>query len=294
MLNRQKIILELLAQSGKPLTQMIFVKIMFLLSRESFLGQSGTFYDFMPYKSGPFSFVLYRELRMLRQDGYLAADEECLRPSAYFFEETVKKIAALSSEVKAAVRDILLRYGSMDQAHLIKDVYTRYPWFAINSELEERNFVNIPKRAQAPKAVYTIGYEGKSVDAFFNELMNLGIQTVIDVRANPISRKYGFSRLRLSEICKKLRLGYEHEPSVGIPSQDRKNLSDYGSFVRLFDKYEQTVLADNRKAVTRIGLLMNERPSVLICLESDPRLCHRSRLARAVAMETGLKVVNVG
>ena len=52
--------------------------------------------------------------------------------------------------------------------------------------------------------MYTIGYEGRSVDAFFSRLLRLRLSGVIDVRSNPVSRKYGFAARSMTEIGKKL------------------------------------------------------------------------------------------
>lgn len=55
----------------------------------------------------------------------------------------------------------------------------------------------------APIAVDTAGYEGKSIDMFFDYLLRQGIKTIVDVRFNPGSRKYGFSKKHFREIAKK-------------------------------------------------------------------------------------------
>ena len=37
--------------------------------------------------------------------------------------------------------------------------------------------------------LFTFGYEGLSLDVFITRLKSAGVKTVIDVRANPLSRK---------------------------------------------------------------------------------------------------------
>lgn len=76
MLIRQKAILALLSRANRPLSPTVFVKLVFLLRQETVLKDESTFYDFIPYKYGPFSFALYRELANLRQDGYVIPDVE--------------------------------------------------------------------------------------------------------------------------------------------------------------------------------------------------------------------------
>ena len=198
----------------------------------------------------------------------------------------------LTASAKAAVMDIVRRYGRLSQNDLVSDVYRRYPWFALNSQLPERRLASIQRPKKAPPAVYTVGYEGKSVDTFFNHLLKLGIDVLIDVRANPISRKYGFSGARLGQFCERLWLEYCHVPSLGIPSNARTGLSTFASYQRLLNRYGRLILAKRCEEVEEVGQFCR-RPSVLMCFEKDVHYCHRGRLADAVADTTGLEVVHL-
>ena len=293
MLIRQKTVLSLLTQAGKPLSPTVFVKLVFLLRQETKLERDTTFYDFVPYRFGPFSFTLYWELGSLRQNGYVTPEEEHVALCGRTLDLAKEEADELPASLRAAVSEVLDRYGRMSQSALVRNVYTRYPWFALNSELPERDLASIQRPKKAPPAAYTAGYEGKSVDAFFNDLLKRGIHVVVDVRANPVSRKYGFSGLRLSEFCKKLGLEYHHVPSLGIPSAARTGLNGFASYQRLLNRYEQTMLPKCSTEVEDVGRLMRRKPSVLVCVEKDVRCCHRSRLAEAVAQTTGLEVVHL-
>ena len=293
MLTRQKTILSLLTQAGRPLTLTVFVKLIFLLRQETDLRRDPSFYDFVPYKFGPFSFTLYWEMGNLRQNGYVTPEEEQIALCGRTRDLAEKEAETLPSSIQTAVADVLARYGRMNQGALVRDVYTRYPWFALKSELPERDLASIQRPKNAPAAVYTAGYEGRSVDAFFNDLLKRGIHVLVDVRANPVSRKYGFSGLRLSEFCKKLGLEYYPVPSLGIPGSARAGLNGFASYQRLLSRYEQVLLRERSTEVQRVGRLMRGQPSVLVCVEKDVRCCHRSRLAEAVARATGLEVVHL-
>ena len=179
-------------------------------------GSERTFYNFVPYDFGPFSFTLYWDLGSLRQNGYVTNEEERIALCGRTLELAARQAEELPASIQSAVADILTRYGKLSQRALIREVYRRYPWFALNSKLPERNSVSVPRPKKARPAVYTAGYEGRSVDAFFNDLLTWGIHVVVDVRANPVSRKYGFSGLRLVEFCKKLGLQYRHKPTLGF------------------------------------------------------------------------------
>lgn len=293
MLTRQKTILSLLTQVRRPLSPTVFVKLIFLLRQETDLGSERTFYNFVPYDFGPFSFTLYWDLGSLRQNGYVTNEEERIALCGRTLELAERRAEELPASIQSAVTEILARYGQLSQRALIREVYRRYPWFALNSKLPERNSVSVPRPKKARAAVYTAGYEGRSVDAFFNDLLTWGIHVVIDVRANPVSRKYGFSGLRLVEFCKKLGLQYRHKPTLGIPGSARAGLRGVTSYQRLLKRYEETMLPERFAEVQDLGRLMRLRPSVLVCVEKDVRCCHRSRLAEAVARETGLEVVHL-
>jgi Uncharacterized conserved protein len=264
---------------------------MFLLRHETEIKGERSFYDFVPYKYGPFSFALYRELTNLRRDGYVIPDEERVALCEQTVSLAEEKINELPAAFHEAVNNIVRRYGAKSQTGLVKDVYARYPWYTTRSELTDLRSSVRAKKAQP--AVYTAGYEGKSVDAFFNELLMKGIRLIIDARANPVSRSYGFSKRQFSEIANRLCLDYSHMPELGIPSEYRTDLTDYDSYQRLLKKYEREMLPNLAEEIGEVGKLMKETPAVLVCMEKDVRYCHRSRLAEAISRKTGLEVRHI-
>ena len=292
MLIRHRIILALLTRVPEPLTRTFFVKLVFLLRHETALKNVASFYDFVPYKYGPFSFTLYRDIELLRQDGYVTTSDE-IALCEHTLNQTQRETEKLAESMASAVSDIVDQYGARSQNILIRDIYRKYPWFAINSELPERNLVSTQRPERAKPAVYTAGYEGKSVDAFFNDLLSHSIDALIDVRANPSSRKYGFSKRRLSQLCDRLELEYRHIPSLGVPSSARVGLGGHASYQRLLSRYEQSMLPQHSAEVKELGCFMRQKPSVLVCMEKDVQCCHRSRLAKAVADSTGLEVIHL-
>jgi uncharacterized protein (DUF488 family) len=296
MLIRQKTVLALLSRANKPLSPTVFVKLTFLLRQETGLKNEPTFYDFVPYKYGPFSFALYWELMNLKRDGYVTSDKKCVALCERTGGLAKKKIDELPAAVQRAVESIVGCYGRKSQTELVKDVYARYPWYASKNELTDLTDLRPKSSVRAKKAcpaVYTAGYEGKSVDAFFNHLLKNGIRLIIDVRANPVSRRYGFSKRQFSEIARRLGLEYRHMPDLGIPSKYRVDLSDFDSYQRLLKKYEQEMIPKLGDEIDEVGKLMVETPAVLVCVEKDVRCCHRSRLADAISRKTGLEVKHI-
>ena len=76
MFTRQKILLGFLNLSVKPMSTLKLVKCSFLLAKESKNATLDTFYKFLPYKFGPFSFTLYHELVHLMDCGLVSPPVE--------------------------------------------------------------------------------------------------------------------------------------------------------------------------------------------------------------------------
>jgi uncharacterized protein (DUF488 family) len=63
--------------------------------------------------------------------------------------------------------------------------------------------------------------------------------------------------------------------------------------IALFDQYEKTTLESNDEALDRVASLMQEKPSVLVCMEAEAVCCHRSRVAESIAERTSLPIENL-
>lgn len=295
MLNRQRALLAFIsaAQSSgqKGLSRAQLTKFAFLF-REAVGASSGLTYEFVPYKYGPFSFALYREL-----DGLVARGLVCETGE----NRAVLSIGATSRNWARAEADKLPRtawpvvsevtgkYGSLKHDDLLRTVYAGFPWYAQNTERPDLVTKLPPSRKSAEPAAYTAGYEGKCIDGFLAGLMRSGIQQIVDVRRNPISRKYGFAKSTLMRSLANLGLKYVHIPELGIAPEERADLSDPKSYEALLDRYER-LLPEKGKYVDRVVELLHENASALLCMERDPSMCHRSRLAARAASEGNLEL----
>ena len=289
MLRRQRTILKLFSTADCPIPTTKFQKYVFLLRQETFLGRDSTFYDFLPYKYGPYSFAAQREIEALTAYGYLAPSGSSLSLTTLGRQEAMR----VDSDTGRAVLTIMTKYGKKGLQPLLKDVYARYPWYARNSELQELVPDGMKKPKRAPVAVYTIGYEGRSVDGFLDKLLHAGVRRIIDVRANPVSMKYGFAKTSLSSLAAKLDIGYVHCPELGIPSSRRKQAHTDTDFRRLFNYYESQILPAQKDDAAKVAELMKAMPSVLLCMERDAVNCHRGRLATRIAALNKLDVVHL-
>jgi uncharacterized protein (DUF488 family) len=266
---------------------------MFLLSQETFLGRDETFYEFLPYKFGPYSFALNRELDALTSQGYVEENRIASTTKYGLTPSGTKEQGAVDADTIRSIRFICEKYAKVGLKALLRDVYSRYPWFSTRSELEDLLPLEVPRQAAAQPAVYTIGYQERSVDGFFDRLLRVGIRVILDVRSNPISRKYGFAKKSLGTISGKLGLGYEHWPQLGIPSEKRRGIETAAEFKQLFGYYDRVILSKVKTDVEQIADQIRMTPSVLVCMERHAHDCHRSRLARVISEASGLSVVDL-
>ena len=293
MLTRQRILLALIERSSRPIGQTTLVKLAFLFGHETRMGHEGSFYDFLPYKFGPFSFTLYREFDNLRQRGYLSPPGQDITIHKEARTAVKQEIRNLPARTDRAVKEIVSRYSSLSHDAILKDVYRRYAWYSVNSERSDLVSKSVTRPVASAGTAYTAGYEGRSIDAFLNLLLVRGIADIIDVRANPVSRKYGFAGSRLRELAGKVDIEYHHVPEVGISSAERRNLSSPASYERLLNRYEQRLERMQAEEVGRLADLVAAKPSVFVCMESDPACCHRTRLARVISRLNGIDIEDI-
>ena len=283
MINRQRLILELLAISGGPVDLLRLVKSVFLLRHD--LGFEDRFYDFVPYRFGPFSFVLYHELSKLESKGIVKTQGDRLRLTPHGQRVRPRPMPGHAKAIRALVKEL----GTRSTDELIASIYKRYPWYTVNARDRRRRRM---LRPTAAPAVYTVGYEGLPVDGLLNLLLRNGIQTLIDTRHNPISRRYGFHRSTLSRLCENLGLRYEHFPKLGIPGEWRRDLR-IEELPRLFERYENEVLAKASRQLGSLEELMASSASVLLCSERLPEHCHRHRLAAKMASRLQMPMLDL-
>ena len=115
-----------------------------------------------------------------------------------------------------------------------------------------------------------------------------------DVRRNPLSRKYGFSKKTLGKACEGVGIRYEHLPELGIDSEERCELVTQADYDALFAEYERKSLPKQTEALARIrGWIKEGERVALTCFELLPHQCHRHCVAEALALGAGKEWVAV-
>lgn len=139
--------------------------------------------------------------------------------------------------------------------------------------------------------VFTIGYEGLSIEQFVDKIKEYGINSVVDVREYPISRKKGFSKTKLSEVLHENDIEYYHFRKLGSPKKIRDELRKTKNYFKFFMEYESylnTLEDDTLENVTSIS--KNEK-TCLMCYEHDSNHCHRKIVAKHISKLTNGDIV---
>ena len=131
--------------------------------------------------------------------------------------------------------------------------------------------------------IFTIGYEGATMDEFIAALRRAGVERVIDVRALPLSRRPGFSKTPLRGALEEAGIEYVHLKALGTPAEGR-NAAQAGRHADMARVYAgQLELLEAIAQSAEMLDFAEEKPSALLCFEREPAHCHRNLLLGAVA-----------
>ncbi|GAB3895649.1 DUF488 domain-containing protein [Larkinella knui] len=281
MYYRRKVILALLEQFGGQLNKIALQKTLFLLSRL----QKKPVYDFIPYKYGCYSYQAVWDLGALQLRGFVENTDNQWNLTSHklHLNELTKNDIEIIRYLKYTLKEL-----STDE--LIYKTYLEYPFWAINSLKAEKMLsaqqyeaVQNHKPQKTNVSLFTIGYEGISLESYFNKLIINDVKVLCDVRRNAISQKFGFSKSDLVKVCNALGIIYIHLPELGIPSDKRKHLQDQTDYDTLFDDYKTNYLFFQQHNIDCIlDLVLKYHRVALTCFEASYCQCHRSKVAEAV------------
>jgi hypothetical protein len=289
LFDRQKRLLALLQALGGELNKLDFHKLLFLYCTNVERIPS---YEFVPYKFGGFSFTSYADKRRLTENEFLADTERTWK-----LTRAGRMAANVSSATRAEMDTFAKQFSKKRGDALIAVAYRQYPYYAIRSEIVHRilkqdavalGAVEAAKPKPGSAGICTIGYEGRSLEGYLNLLLKDGVTILCDVRRNPLSRKYGFSKRTLSSSCESLGIRYEHVPELGIDGERRHDLHTQADYDALFSDYKRDDLPKQRKALDKItDWVRNGERVALTCYENEPRQCHRHCVADALKRTAG-------
>lgn len=284
---RQRQVLRLLYALGGSANNLDFQKHLFLYCQR---GAAEPPYEFVPHRFGAFSFTSYSDRGKLALLGLITGSDQ-----EWAITTEGRQLAAGETDMWLA--DYVERFGSLRGDDLVAETYRQFPYFATRSEIAARvlagdreALANI--EAERPIAggsvVQTVGYEGRSLESYLNVLLRSGITLLCDVRRNPLSRKYGFSKTTLHRACRAVGISYEHLPELGIASEQRQNLRSQRDYDELFAEYENSHLPLQSAALETIhGWVKGGEKIALTCFERLPEQCHRHCVAEALEERFG-------
>lgn len=288
LFNRQRDLLGLLAALGGSRGATEFQKLLFLYCRER---DGEAPYDFVPYKFGAFSFTSYADKRKLTDRELLARDD-----SAWQLTTAGKGLAERQDRHVRFAR----KFGKLSADELIRLTYENFPYFATRSQIANEVLadnaqaltrVRNARRVRGPSAVTTLGYEGRSLETYLNLLLRAGTTILCDVRRNPLSRKYGFSKNALKSGCDGVGIRYEHLPELGIPSDERRSLETQADYDALFAKYRKAYLPKQEGSLSKLAAWANDGERIaLTCFELHPHQCHRHCVSEALESRYGAEL----
>ena len=141
---------------------------------------------------------------------------------------------------------------------------------------------------------FTIGYEGSKIEDFLHTLVLNQIDTLVDIRDFPGSRRKGFSKSALKEHLASVGIKYKHVKALGDPKEgrDAARAGKYNEFRSIFCRHMQ-----GEAATLALNELMDDIENQTICLlcyERDPMTCHRKIVSDMICNQRDSSVVHLG
>ena len=287
MYYRRKILLALIEVFGGSLKNTDCEKLLFNFCQQTVKNH----YDFFPHKFGPFSNMSYFDKRRLIDLGLLkSADNFQLNTKHSYLGE-------LKPTDKAALLKFKSNIGNLRGNSLVKKTYREFPQYTLRSKIARKHFNDAELKqlqfafpVETKPAVFSIGYEGLTIDSFLYKLIANNITLVVDVRSNPQSMKYGFAKKSFKKYLERAEIKYLHIPELGIPSSMRKGLGESVSHKSLFKIYENKLLPKQETEIKQLIDLTNQNERIaLVCFEADHNFCHRHILIEHLQKEKSFK-----
>ncbi len=277
MFYRRKILLALLEAFGGFLTKTDCQKLLFLYCCR----REKNYYDFFPHKYGNYSLILTQDKDRLTNLDFLIPHNDFQlnnRQQSYLSQLNPKDLAILHTFVS--------EIGGLRGEGLIHKTYVEMPQYVSRSQiatqlLTETEYEHVSRTWNNDKmpCLFTIGYEGLSIDAYLNLLISNNVAILVDVRKNPVSMKYGFSKKKLMAYTELAGKNYIHIPDLGVPSELRQDLHNPAAYQKLFDFYYSHILPHHVDTLEQLKKIVSTNGRTAItCFEADHHFCHRHKV----------------
>ena len=139
--------------------------------------------------------------------------------------------------------------------------------------------------------IYTIGHGARSIEQFISLLQQYHIQFLIDVRSQPHSRIHQqFSRNALENTLRQHAIRYVFMGDLlgGRPADESCYVDGKVSYERLREKDFY------RQGIHRLRTAWEKQlPVVVMCAETKPQECHRSKLIGNTLLDEEIAVAHI-
>jgi uncharacterized protein (DUF488 family) len=144
-----------------------------------------------------------------------------------------------------------------------------------------------------PGRIYSVGYEGLELPGLVDRLLSAGVSLLVDVRLNPISRKPGFSKKRLTAALDEVGIEYRHESALGNPRENRAAFQN-GNEQAAQRRVRRMLKNGSAPALQRLVDDARQRRVAVLCLERGELQCHRKVITdMAQEMDPSIEVLQV-
>jgi uncharacterized protein (DUF488 family) len=288
MFYRRKVILALLQLFDGRLEMNRLQILLFLFTTR----QTKAEYDFIPYFNGSYSFSAEADIATMVSKEMLNEIKDHITK-----HDKTDYLKQLKPADQQLLQDVKASFGKMSAKLLMKYAYLHHPFYAVRSDTvtdiltkEEMEKVLQSKPKSKKTILFTIGYEGISLEEYLQRLIKNDVKVLVDVRNNPMSMKFGFSKKPLKKYCGSVGIQYVHIPEVGIQSDQRHELNTQADYDKLFEVYRKINLRKTVAAQTNILNILKEHKRIaLTCFEADICQCHRKPLAEAIEKLPGFQ-----
>jgi uncharacterized protein (DUF488 family) len=143
-------------------------------------------------------------------------------------------------------------------------------------------------------SVWTVGHSTRSSEEFTEILLAHRIETLLDVRSFPGSRRYPhFNKPDLSRQLESIGIAYVHLPALGgrrRPLANSKNTAWENSSFRAYADHMES--DEFKKGIETLLELARNRRTAVMCAESLWWRCHRSLIADFLKAD-GVEVIHI-
>jgi len=166
--------------------------------------------------------------------------------------------------------------------------------YLLQNNIKDVDKARVAMRRFLNTTLYTVGYEGKSLDQFLTILKTNGIETLIDVRFSVESQyKPEFSGNLLARELQRNGIKYAHRKEFGVPYEWQNPYKEGAIPFECLDKFYRWNVKKNTDFKAFLDGVKENGKTALMCYEryatakrEQTISCHRSILA-AIMQETG-------